>query len=106
MTAGERRRGIAGGMKSCREDALYDSAILIARDAAGRAPVDTGNLRGSIRAERSDGGARVSASCEYAAAVELGSARSPAQPFLRPAAQDAASGILQSCRDSYKKMTA
>ncbi|MGW3499360.1 HK97-gp10 family putative phage morphogenesis protein [Streptomyces globisporus] len=54
----------------------------IAEDARRLAPVDTGHLRSSIRAEKD----RVVADADYAGAVELGTQHTRAQPFLRPAA--------------------
>ena len=59
-------------------------AALAQRDGArSRAPVDTGRLRDSIRAEADGLSARVIADCEYAAAVEFGTGRTPPQPFMR-----------------------
>lgn len=58
----------------------------IARDAQRYAPVDTGELRGSIEAEAPIGNTvRIVARADYAAHVELGTSRMAAQPYLRPA---------------------
>ncbi len=54
----------------------------VAVDAAAMAPVDTGQLRDSITAEAD----RVTTDVEYAAYVEYGTSDTPAQPFMRPAA--------------------
>jgi len=51
--------------------------------AKDRAPVDTGRLRASIRAEAKGLSARVLTDCEYAAAVEFGTSRAAPQPFMR-----------------------
>lgn len=51
--------------------------------AKARAPVDTGRLRDSIRTESDGLTARVVTDCEYAFAVEFGTARSAPQPFMR-----------------------
>ena len=48
-----------------------DTAGIGKTAAAANAPVETGRLRGSIRASVSGLAAEVSAGCEYAAAVEL-----------------------------------
>ena len=54
------------------------------RDAAkARAPVDTGQLKNSIRVEAEGLAARVIADCPYAAAVEFGTEKAPPQPFMR-----------------------
>lgn len=51
-------------------------------------PVDTGRLRNSIThaVDSGDKSVAIGTNVEYAAAVELGSSRSKAQPYLRPAA--------------------
>ena len=54
-----------------------------AEAARSRAPVDTGRLKNSIRAEADGLTARVVADCEYAAAVEFGTSRTPPKPFMR-----------------------
>lgn len=64
---------------------LLEAAQAGAQDAARRAPVDTGRLRGSIHAEKLDGwGARYGTDVEYALYQELGTYKMRAQPFLRP----------------------
>lgn len=98
-----------------------DQALANAMDEIGAAmqshaqqlcPVDTGRLRNSITYRLGGGGyafpgygAEVSAhehavsvgsDVEYAAYVELGTSRTKAQPFLRPAAADYA--------DEYRRM--
>lgn len=62
----------------------------IAQDAKRLAPVLTGDLRNSIDVLGvQDGVGRVGATVDYAAFVELGTRRAPAQPYLAPAAQRA-----------------
>lgn len=51
--------------------------------ARSRAPVETGRLRDSIHVVQEGLTARVRTDCGYAAAVEFGTQRSPAQPFMR-----------------------
>ena len=63
-------------------------------------PVDTGNLRNSITHER--GGEDfeiVGTNVEYAAYVEMGTSRSKAQPYIRPAVEDHA----QEYKDIFKE---
>lgn len=68
---------------------LKRRANRVERAAKRAAPVDTGRLRSSITnelgAEGSDLVARIGTDVEYAAFVELGTSRAPAQPYLRPA---------------------
>ena len=53
-------------------------------------PVDTGNLRNSITNEvrQSEKAVYIGTGVEYAAYVELGTVRTKAQPYLRPAATE------------------
>ena len=73
---------------AARVEALTAARVRIAAQekcaaAKARAPVDTGRLRNSIRAESDGLTARVIADCEYAAAVEFGTGRAAPQPFMR-----------------------
>ena len=56
-------------------------------DAKTLAPVDTGNLRGSITTDTRTGdlSAVVEATANYAAYVEFGTRRMRPQPYMRPA---------------------
>ena len=51
-------------------------------------PVDTGRLRNSLTHTRDDNAAYIGTNVEYAAYVELGTSKSKAQPYLRPAIED------------------
>lgn len=79
-------------------EALVELAEHIVEDAKALCPVDTGSLKRSIRYERDPDGSIIIAAggggvinprtrreVDYAAYVEFGSSRSPAQPFLQPA---------------------
>lgn len=53
------------------------------------APVDTGRLRNSItHAQEDENTVAIGTAVEYAAYVELGTQRTAAQPYLRPAIED------------------
>ncbi len=54
----------------------------VATDAQAMVPIDTGRLRDSITAEAD----RVTTDVEYASYVEYGTSDTPAQPYMRPAA--------------------
>ena len=61
-------------------------ALAIANEAIRNAPVDTGELKQSIRARKIDDKTwRVTAHAPHALHVEFGTLRRPATPFLRPA---------------------
>lgn len=68
---------------------LTKIAIRVERGAKQRAPVDTGRLRSSVTWELDSEGrflvARIGTNVVYAKYQELGTARMPAHPFLRPA---------------------
>lgn len=51
-------------------------------------PVDTGNLRNSISHTQDGESAYIGTNVEYAAYVEMGTSRSRAQPYLKPAAEN------------------
>lgn len=60
-------------------------AYLIEQEAKRLCPVDTGNLRSTIRTELEEFAGAVVVGADYAAFVELGTHDSPAQPYLFPA---------------------
>ena len=83
-------RQAAEGIESAIDAALEEIGLLAEGYAAGRCPVDTGNLRGSITHEVDAGenAVYIGTNVEYAPYVELGTSRQRAQPFLRPAASE------------------
>lgn len=87
MRFAERLRSAQRRLKSAGAQACVASARQGARLARETAPVDSGRLRASISAREQGGGAAVIADAPYAAAVEFGTSRSPAQPFLLPMAR-------------------
>ena len=82
-------------------DRALEEIGLAAEGYAKRAcPVDTGNLRNSIThaVESGEDAVYVGTNVEYAPYVEMGTRRTAAQPFLRPAATEHGStyrGILR-----------
>ena len=84
---------------------LNDAAEEIADIARDLVPVRTGALKASIHTTRIDHLAvQVRADAEYAAWVEYGSSRAPAQPFITPAIEAVRGGyerrIAQAIRES------
>lgn len=75
-------------------DAVERSLTRIGLEAEGYAkkecPVDTGNLRNSITNEvqSSEKAVYIGTNVEYAAYVELGTTRTKAKPYLKPAAAE------------------
>lgn len=93
------RLGSAPQSQAC-ERALYSSLEGICLEAKMLCPKDTGALADSLHVQMAcEGGApcgSVKSSLPYAAAVEMGTAHSAAQPFLYPAFKAAQPGLLQS----------
>lgn len=75
-------------------DAVERALTRIGLEAEGYAkkecPVDTGNLRNSITHEvvQSEKAVYIGTNVEYAAYVELGTVRTKAKPYLKPAATE------------------
>lgn len=115
----------ADDVDAATDRALRETALQVERDAKLKAPVDTGNLRASLQAQRRPPGWAVGTNVRYAPAVEFGTgphvitpneaealrfpgpdgdpvfARrvehpgTPAQPFLRPALDGAEDDLVQ-----------
>lgn len=69
--------------------AAMEKVGLVAEGYAKReCPVDTGNLRNSIAHAVQGKVAYIGTNVEYGPYVEMGTSRTRAQPFLRPAAQN------------------
>lgn len=66
-------------------------------------PVDTGNLRNSITHTTDEDTAYIGTNVEYAAYVELGTLKTKAQPYLRPAAENHAAEYKEII-EKYLKM--
>ena len=78
---------------AAKEEAIIKALEMIGQSAEGYAkaicPVDTGNLRNSItHQQEGDDTEVIGTNVEYAPYVELGTQRSKAQPYLKPAVVD------------------
>lgn len=82
---------IAGALSEDLERALEKVGLAAEGYAKRLCPVDTGTLRDSITHTTKGLSAYVGTDVEYAPYVEMGTSRTEAQPFLRPAAQNHAS---------------
>lgn len=92
-------RQVAANLERANRTVGADAARVLRRSAArvetlgkANAPVDTGNLRGSISTEVEGDGrtgvmsAEIGPTASYGAYVELGTSRQPPQPYMFPAA--------------------
>ena len=75
------------GLSDAVERALTRIGLSAEGYAKKKCPVDTGNLRNSITNEvvQSEKAVYIGTNVEYAAYVELGTTRTKAKPYLRPA---------------------
>lgn len=62
-------------------------ALDIERDAKAIAPVDTGNLKGSIGSDIAGLTAEIGPTASYSGFVEYGTSKMHAQPYMGPAAE-------------------
>ena len=78
------------GLSDAVERALTRIGLAAEGYAKKECPVDTGNLRNSITHEvvQSEKAVYIGTNVEYAAYVELGTTRTKAKPYLKPAATE------------------
>lgn len=78
------------GLSDAVERALTRIGLSAEGYAKKECPVDTGNLRNSITHEvvQSEKAVYIGTNVEYAAYVELGTVRTKAKPYLKPAATE------------------
>lgn len=78
------------GLSDAVERALTRIGLAAEGYAKKECPVDTGNLRNSITNEvvQSEKAVYIGTNVEYAAYVELGTVRTKAKPYLKPAATE------------------
>lgn len=88
------------------EETVAEAAQAVCAEAAARAPVETGRLRSSIHASVEGLTAAVRCDCPYGAAVELGTSRQSARPFMQPAADteraNGSNGVGEGCAGGRK----
>lgn len=89
------RKNVEKALKDAEKRALLGIGEFVEGQAKTLAPVDTGNLRGSIshQVNESNQSVMIGTNTEYAVYQEKGSSRTKAQPFLTPAAENNTSEI-------------
>lgn len=95
-------------MGSNSEDAVEKATDLIVEKARALAPVDTGELRKSIRStvKRMAGDiarGQVEAAADYALFVEYGTEYMKPQPFLEPAIEDGIKYLMKQLESAHNK---
>lgn len=76
-------------MNAAAAAAVAREVAAIGDDAQAGAPVDTGELRESIRRSQRGMFGRVQATARHAGFVEFGTSKAPAQPYMMPAVEKA-----------------
>ena len=89
--------------KEAKQEALYTGASVVLSQANDLVQVDTGYLKGSLDFEVGSDDADIFDTAIYAAAVEYGTSKMAAQPFLRPALDNNKDNIIKIFSDVYKK---
>lgn len=85
------------------EKVLKETAESVANDAKGKAPVDTGNLKDSIRVTESNATrAAVESQAGYSGFVEYGTMDMSAQPFFYDAVQKATQELRRRMGESLR----
>lgn len=82
------RRNVERKISEQIDRALEAIGLYVEGEAKLNAPVDTGNLRGSIDHKVNDDHVIVGTNVEYAVYVEKGTSKKKAQPYLTPAAEE------------------
>lgn len=85
------------------KQAVAKSTLGIESGAKKRAPVDTGNLRSSIKGDVKGFDGEVTATAEYAPYVEFGTRRMASQPFMGPAAEEERPKFNQALREALRE---
>ena len=103
-------------LKDRRRVALEAVGVFVEGEAVERAPILTGNLKGSINHVVVDDnevnigvkegaiGPVTGTPVDYAVAVEMGTSRTPEQPFLRPAVDSNMSLIVSLFEDVMRDL--
>lgn len=83
-------------------DDLAEGALVIAVEAENNCPVDTGFLRSTVFVTKNGDDVEVGFEAPYASYVEFGTYKMAAQPFLRPALDNAELAALSAVVDSVQ----
>ncbi len=84
-------------------DDLAEGALVIAQQAENNCPVDTGFLRSTVFVQEAGNDVEIGFEARYASYVEFGTYKMAAQPFLRPAFDEAELEALSAIVDSVEK---
>ena len=89
-------------LEKAKRRGLEAIGLTAERHAKKEAPVDTGRLRNSIAHAVKGDAAYIGTNVEYAPYVELGTSKTRAQPYLKPAATEHTAEYKQLLEDAMK----
>lgn len=81
-------------------DELAEGALVIAEQAESNCPVDTGYLRSTVFVREAGNDVEIGFEAHYASYVEFGTYKMAAQPYLRPALDEAQDEALKAIFDA------
>jgi len=84
-------------------DDLAEGALVIATQAENNCPVDTGFLRSTVFVREAGDDVEIGFEAPYSSYVEFGTYKMAAQPYLRPAFDEAELQALSAIVDSVEK---
>mgnify|MGYP000583771975 CR=1 FL=1 len=98
-------RKMVANVTAAGEDATRDTAEDTAKAMRSRAPSDTGRLRSRIGVSRTGPGEYAAGveGVDYAAFVEFGTSKDPAQPFVTPAGESARARLTGNVSAAVKR---
>ena len=89
-----------GKLRAAAADGIGEELYVLCEEAKALCPADTGALRDAIAVRLLPDGGEVFAGAPHAVYVEMGTAQSPAQPFLYPALRAGESGVLRGVHEA------
>jgi HK97 gp10 family phage protein len=100
------KKDVLRAISKAEKRALHAIGEFVTSEAKVRAPVDTGNLRGSIENEviDNDKSVVIGTNTEYAVYVEKGTYKQRAQPYLTPAVEENKSRIKKLAERELNKI--
>jgi HK97 gp10 family phage protein len=102
MIQNDKTEAVKRAVEAATVKALTGAALIVEGAAKGLAPVDTGNLKGSITYRVGFDHAKVGTNVDYAPYLEYGTVKMSAQPYLRPGLDSNKSAINKSMAEVYR----
>lgn len=99
------KKEILSILTECNDKFLESSGLLVTAEAKVICPVDTGNLRRSIKhLKASNNSVQIGTDVDYAIDVEIGNSKQRSQPYLKPAGLNNKSKLVELARRVYGEL--